>query len=416
MIRRRTLPWAMWGWIVLFYCYQYVTRTTVPNLLTEELMERFSLDAAGVGTLISYYYLSYTFMQIPVGYLLDRYGARRLSAGATLLCAVGMALFVESSYYFLAALGRILTGIGAAFAFVATLKVIADWFPAQRIALLAGLTATVGAAGPVVIGQALGGLIGSFHWQTVFCIYAILGGILSYGIWHNVRDRQYRTRELPLDLKISFKKILLNKQCWLLALYTMLLYTPMSAFADMWGTIFLKKLYGIESAQALSLNNLLYIGMAVGAPLMAKVSGMLKCRKIPLYIGALGILIAFGSVTLFPLSMMTMIVVLFLGGVFINGKVIAFTAALESVPKNLSGSISGFVNMACMMSGVVLQPLLGKILVRHWDGQMECGHPLYSIEEYRRSFFVILGCLILAVFIVPKLKETFPKELDNIKS
>jgi MFS family permease len=403
----------MWGWIVLFYCYQYVTRTTVPSLLTEELMKRFSLDAAGVGTLISYYYLSYTFMQIPVGYLLDRYGTRRLATGATLLCAIGMALFVSSPYYFLAAIGRILTGVGAAFAFVATLKVTTDWFPAHRTALLTGLTATVGAGGPVLIGQVLGSLIGVFSWQEVFCVYALLGSILSYGIWHNVRDRRHRTREISEDLKIPFKRVLLNKQCWLLALYTMLLYAPVSAFADMWGTVFLKKLYSIDNSQASFINTILYIGMAAGAPFMARLSDKFQSRKKLLYIGLLGTFISFAYATFAPLPMSMMVVALFLVGVFINGKVIAFTAALESVPRSLSGSVSGFVNMMCMLSGVVLQPLLGKIITMVWDGQIENGCPIYSIEDYRQSFLAVSCCLLLALCTLPKIKETFLRTIGS---
>jgi MFS family permease len=403
----------MWGWVVFFYCYQYVTRTTVPGLLTEEIMHRFSLDAASVGTLISYYYLAYTIMQIPVGYLLDRYGTRYLSAGATLLCAVGVALFALSPNYFLAAVGRILTGVGAAFAFVATLKIIADWFPAQRIALLTGLTATVGAIGPVFVGQMLGALMGILSWQEVFCLYSLLGGGLSYGIWRNVRDRRYRTRALSEDIKIPFRKVLLNKQCWLLAIYTMLLYAPVSAFSDMWGTIFLKKLYHIDSAQALFINNILYIGMAIGAPLMARMSDKLQRRKSPLYIGLLGTLITFTYATFSPLPIEMMMGMLFFVGLSVNGKVIAFTSALESVPKNLSGSVSGFINMMCMLSGVILQPLLGFIMTLVWDGQTENGYPVYSIEDYRQGFLIVSGCLFLALCTLPKVRETFPNPIGG---
>jgi MFS family permease len=377
------------------------------------MMRRFSLDAAGVGTLISYYYLSYTFMQIPVGYLIDRYGVRRLASGATLLCGAGMALFVSTPSYALAAFGRILTGIGAAFAFVATLKVISDWFPPHRIALLTGLTATVGSAGPVIVGQILGELTVSFYWKSVFCAYALLGVVLSYGIWRNVRDRRYRTRELSADLKIPWKKVLLNSQCWLLALYTMLIYTPISAFSDMWGTVFLKELHHVDNAQALFLNNILYVGMAAGAPLMAKVSDVLQGRKPSLLLCLCGTLAAFSCVTLLPLSTGFTMLALFLSGIFINGKVVAFTSALESLPKSLSGSVSGFINMMCMLGGVVLQPLLGSILTFFWDGQMKDGHPLYSTENYQQSFSVVLGCLILAFLALPKLKETFPKNQNS---
>jgi MFS family permease len=154
--------------------------------------------------------------------------------------------------------------------------------------------------------------------------------------------------------------------------------------------------------------------MAVGAPFMARLSDSFQSRKKFLYIGLLGTLIAFAYATFAPLPMSMMIISLFLVGVFINGKVIAFTAALESVPRNLSGSVSGFVNMMCMLSGVVLQPLLGKIITMVWDGQIENGCPMYSIEDYRQSFLIVSGCLILALCTLPKIKETFPKTIGSI--
>jgi sugar phosphate permease len=146
---------------------------------------------------------------------------------------------------------------------------------------------------------------------------------------------------------------------------------------------------------------------------MARLSDKMQCRKIPLYIGSLGTLIAFTYATFAPLPMGMMIVMLFLVGVLINGKVIAFTAALESVPRNLSGSVSGFLNMMCMLSGVILQRLLGKIMTWVWDGQMDGGCAVYSVEDYRQSFLVVSGCLILTLCTLPKLKETFPKIINT---
>jgi MFS family permease len=193
----------------------------------------------------------------------------------------------------------------------------------------------------------------------------------------------------------------------------MLLYAPVSAFADMWGTVFLKKLYNIDNSCASFINNILYIGMAVGAPFMARLSDRFQSRKRLLYIGLLGTFIAFAYTTFAPLPMSMTIVALFLVGVFVNGKVIAFTAALESVPRSLSGSVSGFVNMMCMLSGVVLQPLLGKIITMVWNGKIENGCPIYGIEDYRKSFLIVSCCLVLALCTLPKIKETFPKTVSS---
>jgi len=60
---------------------------------------------------------SYNAMQIPVGWLLDRYGVRFCLAGAVLLTTLGVFLFSDAYSFYSAFSARVLMGLGSSFVF-----------------------------------------------------------------------------------------------------------------------------------------------------------------------------------------------------------------------------------------------------------------------------------------------------------
>ncbi|MCB1084977.1 MAG: MFS transporter, partial [Chlamydiia bacterium] len=83
-------------------------------------------------------------MQIPVGLLMDRLGARRLLSFAAFACGLGSFLFAASYSIVPAEGGRFLMGIGGSFAFVGMIYVCSHWFPANKLALLVGIGNSIG--------------------------------------------------------------------------------------------------------------------------------------------------------------------------------------------------------------------------------------------------------------------------------
>jgi sugar phosphate permease len=50
----------------LFYCFQFLVRVS-PDVMTEELMASFAVDAAGLSFILMWYYAAYSGMQVPLG-------------------------------------------------------------------------------------------------------------------------------------------------------------------------------------------------------------------------------------------------------------------------------------------------------------------------------------------------------------
>lgn len=87
------------GWMVvacggIFYMYQLLIRVS-PNIMNNELLSNFAIEAAGLGVLIGTYNWSYSAMQIPLGITIDRFGPRLFLCLAASLCAHYHVLFLE---------------------------------------------------------------------------------------------------------------------------------------------------------------------------------------------------------------------------------------------------------------------------------------------------------------------------------
>src|SRR3990172_8928302 len=85
-------PWVMWFLATSFFAYQFIMRVFT-GLCVPEIMSKFHIDATEFGLLSSLYYYGYADMQIPVAYLLDRFGPRLVISLSCLLCSAATFLF-----------------------------------------------------------------------------------------------------------------------------------------------------------------------------------------------------------------------------------------------------------------------------------------------------------------------------------
>jgi MFS family permease len=93
-------------------------------------------------------------------------------------------------------------------------------------------------------------------------------------------------------------------------------------------------------------------------------------------------------------------------GVASSVVMIGFAYAKESAPVALAGSTSGVINMGNMLGGMIMQPAVGWVLDRYWDGTLAGGARIYSFEAYRAGFSLMLAWLAVAVICALFTRET----------
>ena len=99
-----------------------------PVAIAGDLVSAFHINSATLGALAATYFYVYTLMQVPTGVLVDTLGPKRVLTAGGFAAGVGSILFGLSDSFWAAACGRTLAGLGVSVAFVALLKVCAQWF------------------------------------------------------------------------------------------------------------------------------------------------------------------------------------------------------------------------------------------------------------------------------------------------
>ncbi|HXW60613.1 MAG TPA: MFS transporter, partial [Myxococcota bacterium] len=132
-----------WSAAALFYFYQYILRVS-PGVMVTDLRQEFKMTAEQFSSLGALYLYAYSLLQIPLGIAIDRIGVRRTVLGSIILCIVGALMLGRAETLFMAQASRLLVGAGSASAFMAALKIAADWLSPGQRGFLMGATLTLG--------------------------------------------------------------------------------------------------------------------------------------------------------------------------------------------------------------------------------------------------------------------------------
>ena len=151
-------------------CLLRAITATLSPLLTSE----FDLLAADLGLLAGGYFLGFACMQIPLGYLLDKFGPKKIVSSFLLIALIGTASFALAQSFSGLLISRILIGVGVSACLMAPLTGYRIWFAENQqqranswmlmIASLGFLSSTL----PVQL------LLPSFGWRWIFGGIAIL--------------------------------------------------------------------------------------------------------------------------------------------------------------------------------------------------------------------------------------------------
>ncbi len=173
---------------------------------------------------------------------------------------------------------------------------------------------------------------------------------------------------------------------------------PFLAYAGLWGVTHQMRLYDLDRVAAAGSNSLMLVGWAVGAPAGGWISDRLGRRRLPMTAAAALTLLGWLILLYTPGLSLTMDqILLFLIGTVSGAMVICIAAARERAPAAVSGATTGFINMAMVGSGALLQPGIGLLLDLSWDGVMQDGARLYSLAAFDVALVTLPGCAALAI-------------------
>lgn len=409
---------GVWGLGAALYLIGFYQRVA-PAVMTGEMMRDFSIGAAALGNLSALYFYSYVAMQIPTGILLDTWGARRLLTLGALVAGLGSLVFAVAPSIFWAGLGRLLIGGSVAVAWVGMLKISTHWFPVRLFGFVSGMALFCGIIGAVFAGVPLRLLIDLFGWRPVMAITAALTLVVAAAIWLVVRDDPAQKGYCsfidapPTDpggrrgMLSGIVEVLQYPNVGLLFIIPGGIVGCVLTFSGLWGVPYLATHYHMPQTRAAGFASALLVSWALGGPFFGALSDRICRRKIPYLIGCGVALIGWAFLLLVANIPEVLLLPLVITTGFASGCIIiSFGFAKESVPPDKIGTVSGLVNMGVILGPTILQPVVGMILDRYWDGSLAAGARTYDLQAFQRGFLPMILWAALAMALLFFTKET----------
>ena len=361
MSKSRFVAWTIWAVASIFYAYQYVLRV-MPSIMLDDLMGQFHMDAAIFGQFSGVYYIGYVGMMLPLGVMLDKYGPRIVMTSCILLTALGLLPIIFTNHWIYPILGRFLIGVGSADAILGAFKIIRISFAEKYFTRMLSLSVSIGLLGAIYGGGPVSYLCQSVGYKDVVAIFAVLGVILAVATYFIVPDmKEKHTSSVMADIK----EVIGNARVICTCIFAGLMVGPLEGFADVWGALFLKQVYGFDSNISASLPSMMFMGMCFGSPVLSLFAE--KTNYLATIIGA-GIIMAAsffvmltGIVNLAVMGIMFIIV-----GVACAYQIIAIYKASTYVSDNVAGLTTAFTNMTIMFFGYIFHTAIGSTV--HYMG------------------------------------------------
>ncbi|WP_316976792.1 MFS transporter [Shumkonia mesophila] len=404
-------PWLVWATGTLLFCYAFFHRVA-PSVMVSDLMRDFQVGGAILGTLSAFYFYPYALLQIPLGNMLDRWGPRRVIACAAAFCGLGTAVFAVAGSVEMAYVGRAMIGAGAAFGWIGTLTLITLWFPPRRFALVTGLTSLIGMVGAVGGQAPLAAVVSRFGWRPTLLWASLYGVVLAVIVLRVVRDRRddgagRATAAQHPRLWRSLCEVAAAPQVWAAGLVVATVSVPLMAFGGLWGVPYMVQAHGMTRPEAAASMSVILASWGLGAPILGWLSDRIQSRKIPILTGTT---LSFGAI-LFLIYVPGLPRWLIFGLLAMNGfagaaVVTCYAAGRENTRAAVSGTTMGLINALSMGLTAIYQPLIGWLLDLGWEGVIDGGARVYSVETYQMAFLSLAACGALAVAAALCMRDT----------
>lgn len=193
--------------MVLFVCMVIMglDRSSV-SVAAPIMMEELGIAPSQMGLLLSSFFWTYTLCNIPAGRLADRFGAKKVLAGAAAIWSIASALTGCMSNLIGLMAARMGVGVGEAGVFPTMAKIAAEQFPGRERATATGCYLAGARLGYALTPVVIGFLIAQFNWRLAFIITGV-GSLLFCMFWFFWYDEQKgRVFAKSVDAEIELEK------------------------------------------------------------------------------------------------------------------------------------------------------------------------------------------------------------------
>lgn len=339
----------------------------IMNYAVISIAEDLHLSSSSTGLLLSSFFAGYALMQLPGGWLTDRFGAKRVLIASVILWSIFTGL--TGAAWSLASMVaiRFLFGIGEGGFQPSCSKIISETFPKEKRAGAMSIMLSSAGIIALIVPILSVSLLTTIGWRVTFFIMGIIGFVIAALYWFYIK--------LPSDNKITYSEQATATQK---GSFKMLFKTPLmlnlfiayfTLYAVNWGLVTWIPTYLVDVRNL----NLVSLGWLQTIPGVAQLVGMLlsgyiidrlaKGRErmagaIACVVMSILVYFMFTAVSVNTFIVYQTIIMLIVSFVAILLPAIV----LKNLPTSVAGSGMGLVNTGGQLAGFVTPLAIGLIV------------------------------------------------------
>jgi len=381
------------------------------SVIAPDLMADVGLTPEGYGFVASGIFLGVLVGQIPVGVLLDRYGARKTTSAMLLLAVVSTLVFAAADNTGLMFMARLATGLGFSASLMGTMVVAARWFPADRFALITALIlAGAGGLGSLLAATPMALLSDWLGWRGTFYLLAWITLLSSLAVYVFVVDapaghpyHQRRIEGLREGLAGLVQVIRLPQMPYVLMLSTIGFATLMTILG-VWGGPYLHDIHGLNAIDRGNVLALLAIGNIIGFLVFGPLDRIFDTRKYVILVGGVANIALLATLALAPALSYRQVAGLFFVLGFVGSYHVANLALGRALfPDALVGRGMTLINLFTFL-GLASMQIIAGLIVGHFAGPDGQSPP----EAYRLMFGFMTVVSTIVILIYSRVRDIRP--------
>lgn len=329
------------------------------------LQQQFNVSFAELGIAVVLMAGTTAVLQTPLGFLVDRYGARRFLIGGTLIMSLSVSMMAFTTAYWQILVLSLISGIGNSVFHPCDYAILTGSISRERMGRSFALHSLAGNAGFALAPPVIVALLSVMGWRNVLFVVGCLGlPVIAAVVWQS----KILTDQLPKDTTVrgmTVRELLLDRTLFLFFLF-FLLGAMASGGVMAWLITVLHEIKGLDLVIASAALTAYMAGNSIGVLLGGWVADK-STRHLAIFVAGLIVfsVVTILAVDLLPMGGFAVAVLMFASGLGLGASRTPRDIMLkDAAPQGQIGKVFGFVS-AGLPLGSALTPIPFGLLIDH---------------------------------------------------
>jgi len=378
---------------------------SVNAVLSHPIMKDLSINHLEIGLITSTFVLAFAIFQMPLGLIVDSWGARKTQITLFIVGAVASALFGMSSSVWPLSITRALLGIGMAGSFICAVKAITDRVPKEQIPYYTGIILAFGGVGALLATTPAKVFQLDFGWRMLCYVLGIITFLIALLIFFVNRDDKVGSEKESLSGNIrGLISIYKNGFFWRISPLLIFSLGGFIAMQGLWLGPWLHRVNGFSHLVSADYLLVIAVSMIFGflsGGLFTKLASRLGHSLVTIVVA--GIVIHIITQVIIILNVFTThYVIWFIFGYFAQVTLVNYSILAQHFGPKVSGRALTAANILVFLFAFLVQYLFG-VIVHYWPRMT--GSDISAGFKVGMAALVALELIALVWYIVFKPKS-----------